>query len=80
MTNKAFQDLLKQYPDDMPVKLLIDHKRVNAITDMDEENLLLTSETVYITKDAPEDEWDTEDGKRELGNGQQFLLINPIIL
>lgn len=80
MTNKELQTLLAQYPDDMPVKLMpnatcYDH----SIIDFSEENVLHTSETAFCDDEAPEDEWDTEDGKVELGDGPQYLLINPII-
>lgn len=84
MTNKELQNLLKDYPDDMPVRLLYDHtsysKEKNNIIEFTEENVLHTSETVYVDDDAPEDEWDNEDGKIELGDGLQYLLFNPIIL
>lgn len=84
MTNKELQNLLKDYPDDMPVRLLYDHtsysKEKNNIIEFTEENVLRTSETVYVDDDAPEDEWDNEDGKIELGDGLQYLLFNPIIL
>lgn len=80
MKNKELQELLRQYPDDIDVRLLPkadgDYKTVVPFTD---ENILHTSETAFIDNDAPEDEWDTEDGKVELGNGVQYLLINPII-
>ena len=50
------------------------------IIDLDEENILHTSETAYVDQHAPEDEHDCEDGKVMLGDGQQYLLFNPIIV
>lgn len=78
MTNKQFQDLLSLYPDDMPVKLLPDHRSMKVI-DITNESLLFTSETAHIDDTFPEDEWDTEDGKVIIGDGQRYLLLNPII-
>ncbi len=81
MKNKELQKLLAQYPDDMPIKLLLSCHDVNEpIVDFDEENILYTSETAYLDEDAPEDEWDAEDGKVKLGDGQMYLLINPMIV
>lgn len=79
-TNKQLQELLKQYPDDMPIKLLVDHDLKTKIQDFDEENILHSSETAYVDGDAEPMDWDCEDGKVELGEGQQYLLINPIIV
>jgi len=80
MTNKELQTLLQGYPDDMPVKLLIDHEPGrNSLINFTDENLLHTSETAFADDSFPEDEWDCEDGKIVLGNGQQYLLINPIV-
>lgn len=79
MKNLELQNLLKQYPDDMDIKLLIDHSRNGAIVDMEEENIIHTSETAYVDHNATEDECDCEDGKVMLGDGKQHLLINPII-
>jgi len=79
MTNKELRRILLGYPDDLPVRLLTDH-RSPKIIDFTNESVLLTSETAFVNPDAPEDEWDHEDGRIDLGNGQQFLLINPIIL
>lgn len=84
MTNKELQTLLQEHPDDMPIKLMYDHtsysKDKNCIIELTDENVLLSSETTYIDSEAPEDEWDTEDGKVELGEGQKYLLFNPLIL
>lgn len=80
MTNKELQTLLVQYPDDMPIKLMIDSSYKCKPIDFTEENILHTSETAYIDFSADEELWDTEDGKVELGDGQQYILINPIIV
>lgn len=80
MTNLELQNYLKNYEDELPIKILVDHTITSPIQDMDEENILFTSETAHVNGDAREDEWDTEDGKIELGNGQKYLLINPIIV
>ncbi len=79
MTNKQLQDYLKKYPDNMPIKLIITHQERRA-HNLIEENILLSSTTAHINEDAPEDEWDAEGGKVELGVGEKYLLINPIIL
>lgn len=77
MTNKELQDYLKQFPDEMPVRRLTED---NLIVDMDTDFILHTSDTAFVDTDAPEDEWDDEDGKIELGDGEQYLLFNPIIV
>jgi len=79
MTNIQLQELLAQHPDDMPIRIMVSHFSKDVF-DFDTDHVMKTSETAYVNPDAPEDEWDTEDGKVELGDGQQFLLINPIIL
>lgn len=88
MTNKELQELLKQYPDDMPVKLLpnndlpqlsIDNKSVISIIDLTPDNILQTTDKAWVNEDAPEDEWDTEDGKI-VYDGKPYLLFNPIIV
>lgn len=72
--------LLAEYPDDMEIKFLQNSLVCSSdILEFTSENILHTSESVYINYDAPEDEWDCEDGKIELGTGEQYLLINPII-
>lgn len=83
MSNKELQNLLKDFPDDMEVRLL--PKDFGATSDrhivpFSQENILHTSESAYINDEAPEEEWDSEDGKIELGDGKQYLLINPIIV
>lgn len=79
MTNKELQDFLADYPDDFPVKLMVDHND-KTIVELTEENILHSSVTAYVNDEAPEEEWNHEDGKIELGTGQQYLLFNPIIL
>lgn len=82
MKNSEFQKLLQQYPDDMAIKLMFNHSfsSENRPADFNDENILLTSVTAYVDEDAPEDEHDCEDGKIMLGDGERYLLINPIIL
>ena len=79
MTNKDFQLLLQQYPDDLDIRLIPDQRNWSKTIPFTEENILHTSETAHIDDSFPEDEWDHEDGKVQLGNGKQYLLINPII-
>lgn len=79
MTNKQFQKLLKRYPNDLPVKLMVGDS-ARTVVQFDGDRIIESSETAYINKEAPEDQWDTEDGKIELGDGQRYLLINPIIV
>ena len=81
MKNLELQKLLAQYPDDMPIKILLKHiGPSHPIVDFDAENILHTSTTAYVNEDAPEDEHDCEDGKVELGDGEQYLLLNPIVI
>lgn len=87
MTNKELQEFLKGHPDDMPIKFIPDPdfqtlkaNNLPTVYDFNEDAILLTSETAFVNKDAPEEEWDTEDGKIELGDGKQYLLFNPIIV
>ena len=81
MTNKQFQELLSKYPDDMPVRLQTNGPLPFATQEIDfsEENILLTSETAYADDEALEEGWDSVDGKIELGDGLQYLLLNPTI-
>lgn len=78
MTNFELQVLLQQYPDDIEIRHIPDTKS-GEIIEFTDENILHTSETAHVDRDAKEDDWDTEDGKIELGDGKQYLLINPII-
>jgi len=81
MTNKELQEYLKKFPDDYQVKALTpythDTKVPKGITD---ENIIIRTDTVWINDEAPGDEWDTEDGKVELGDGERFLLLNAPVL
>lgn len=79
MTNKQLQELLQKYPDNMSVKI-ITNQNSQKVHPFDNENIIETSTTAYIDDEAPEEEWDTEDGKIMLGDGVRYLLINPIIL
>jgi hypothetical protein len=80
MTNKEFQELLQKHPDDMPIRILIYPEAKSKPEDFDIDNIILTSDTAFVDEEASYDTWDTEDGKIELGDGPQYLLINPIIL
>lgn len=77
MNNKKLQDYLAQFPDEMPVKLRV---KDNSFINLSEEHILHTSDTAYVNNLALERDWDTEDGKVELGNGKQYLLFNPVII
>lgn len=77
MKNSKLQELLKQYPDDLDIKLLSEKSEV---VDYTGETLLLTSETAHVDDSADEEDWDTEDGKIVLGDGKQYLLLNCIIV
>jgi hypothetical protein len=84
-TEKTFtiadlKNLLAEYPDEMPVKILVNHERETQPQSFDEENILITSETAYVDSEADPLEWDCEDGKIELGRGIKYLLINPMIV
>jgi len=72
MTNKELQEYLKQFSDDLPVKLYKD----GDIRDFFDEDILITSETAHVNTETPEEEWDCEDGKFELGDGPEFILFN----
>ena len=79
MSNKELQELLQKYPDDMQMLIMVSH-RTQTVYGLHSDHILHTSETAFVNDDAPEGEWDHEDGKVELGNGKQYLLFNPIIL
>ena len=81
MKNSELQKILAQYPGDMPIKIFVDHSRPKEpLEDFDEDHFMLSAETAYANSDAPEEEWDTEQGKFELGDGEPFLLINPMLV
>jgi hypothetical protein len=81
MKNSELITFLSQFDGNMPIKILINSTDPKSeVVDLDEENILHTSETAYCDDNAPEEEWDTEDGKVMLGDGQQYLLFNPIIV
>lgn len=78
MTNKELQDLLKEYPDNIRVKQFIhgfstgkDKER-----DFEKSDFSLHSNTAFADDMAPEEEWDLEDGKQILGDGEKYLLFN----
>lgn len=78
MKNSELQTLLASYPADMEIKYLING--IEDVFDYTGETLLISSETAYVDDQADEDDWDTEDGKIELGEGEKFLLLNAIIV
>ena len=79
-----FQDYLKQFSDNLPIKLLpnpSDYKhgsRQSGIIDLTEENVLHTSEGAWVDDKADPEKWDCEDGKIR-HKGKPYLLLNPII-
>ena len=77
MKNSELQKLLASYPADMEIKYLNESRE---IVDYSGETLLISSTTAYIDDEADEENWDTEDGKVELGDGEKFLLLNCIIV
>lgn len=80
MTNKQLQEYLKQFDDNMQVKLLVDsNDLISQPIDFNKENVLVYSKTAWVDDKAPVHEWDAEDGKVRLGRGKKYLLINPII-
>lgn len=79
MNNRELQDYLATYPGDLEVKLLINGSNETPMISFTDENILHSSETAFVDDSFPEDEWDAEDGKINLGEGKQYLLINPII-
>jgi hypothetical protein len=79
MTNKELQTLLSKYPDAIPVRLLPKNNPDDTVIDFTEENILKTTDRAWVNQNAPEDDWDTEDGKI-VYDGNPFILINPIIV
>lgn len=79
MTRQELQEFLADYPADMQMKIMID-KKTQTVVDLKEENILHSSESAYVDTEAPDGEWDCEDGKIKLGDGKQYLLFNPIII
>ena len=84
MTNKQFQELLKDYPDNMPIKLFVNPDNYKhgdgqkGIIEFTDENILVTSENAWIDDEADPETWDCEDGKIR-HKGKRYLLLNPII-
>lgn len=79
MTIEQLYQILDNYPDTTEIRLMVNQTN-QVVQPLNDDHILLTSETAFVNQDAPEDEWDTEDGKVELGGGKKYLLINPIIL
>lgn len=84
MTNKELQELLKQWPDDIEVKLLTKNDipvrsiEKAPIIPFTEENILESSEEAWVDDEADPETWDCEDGKI-MQKGKRYLLLNPII-
>lgn len=64
---------LNQYPQELKV-FCIDDKKKHV--EIDGENIVVYSDSAFIDSDVTEDEWDTEDGKLELGDGEKYLILN----
>lgn len=79
MTTKELRKYLLTFPDDMPVKLMINNEPKSKPIDLTFDNIVHTSESVFIDSSVSQDKWDHEDGKIRLGDGQQYLLFNPLI-
>lgn len=77
MNRKQLQDYLEQFPEDIPIMVLIDN---HSVDDLTEDHILHTSDTAYVDESVPEDDFDCEDGKIMLGDGRQYVLINAIIV
>lgn len=76
MTNKELQEFLKQFPDDMPIKLMTRaYTPPFKVIDLTEENILHTSATARLI----EAETDDDNDEVILGKGPQYLLFNPVI-
>jgi hypothetical protein len=83
MTNKELQEYLAEYPDNMTIKFIADPSffiKNKRVYDFNEDAIIVSSPTSFVDETAPEEEWDCEDGKIRLGDGEQYLLFNPIIL
>lgn len=78
MTNTELQELLKMYPGELPVMLLASNGSKHEMIEFTEENILHTSKTAKMIS-VPED-GEPEDGEVDLGDGEQYLLLNPLIL
>lgn len=79
MKNKDLQKLLAQYPDNMPVRLLLNQNPYSEHVDLTEDHILRTSEGAYVDDEADPNTWDCEDGKIR-DKGKKYLLFNPIIV
>lgn len=84
MTNKELQKLLKKYPDDMSIKILLNSDipvrsfKAPPIVELSEENILISSGGAWVDDKANPEIWDCEDGKIR-HKGKRYLLFNPII-
>lgn len=80
MINSELIEYLKQFPLDTPIKLMFGQYASQDPVDLEQENILYTSETATADDSYPEEEWDCEAGKIIMGDGEMYLLINPIIV
>lgn len=71
MTNKELQTYLQQHPDEMEVRI----RHGKDLNPLSIDNIHIYSDTAVVDDEAPEDEWDTEDGKIDLGDGEKYLLF-----
>jgi len=84
MTNKELQKYLSQWPDNLPIKILLDSGMTKRplesppIHDFTTDHILQTSENAYVDDEVDPEEWDCEDGK-VIDRGPAYLLFNPII-
>jgi hypothetical protein len=76
MNVKELKECLSQFSDEMPVKLL--SPSCTSYIALTEDNIIIAPNPAHINKDAPAEEWDTENGKIEPDTGL-FLLLNPIV-
>ncbi len=76
MTNKELRDYLQTLPDELNVKIF-DGKNAKEFTD---DQIIISADTAFVDDEAPEDEWDCEDGKIELGDGEKYILLNALII
>ena len=82
MKVKELIEILKKYPENMPVKIMPDHERDSSfnynVQDLTTDHLMQHSEKAWIDDEADPETWDCEDGKVRQ-KGKRYLLVNPII-
>jgi hypothetical protein len=70
-------EILSKYPQDTPVRI---NSNYDPVVDLTPDHVVLTSTTAYANDEAPEEEWDCDSGKLELGDGERFIMLNAPIL